>query len=135
MTATLHQLPLPPAPPPIAQIPAAPPPAFERPVLTYSMFEVARHLGVNSRSANWVKHYLEQMQAEVGFPPPLPTISKKKLTHEIVPGKSRWVASLVHAWLGKLASSDLATAIDEEQLRQASFRLDQSAENLFGGNA
>ena len=102
---------------------------------TWSLPAIARLLGVNMRSPNWQARYVEQQIANAGFPRPLPTMRGEGLTHEIMPGRSRWLPAAVTAWIGLQMPIEAAEAVESEAAAQAADRLDAAADNLFGGAA
>lgn len=109
---------------------------------TYSFFEVARRTGcaaeggedARPRSEKYIRDYLTLMIAEEGLPAPLPLLVKGRLSKD-VHSRSRWLAMAFDAWISRTARAAVAQEIEERLAGEAADRLDQSADDLFPGDA
>jgi len=119
------------ATPPIA-LPAAGPSGRE---ITYGFFTVARFLGVERRSENWKRSYVQALIDQEGFPPPLPMLHAGALSREIYPRKSQWPAVAVAAWFRRQSPAQAVAQIEDAEALEAAAaagsRLDAAAEGLF----
>lgn len=96
---------------------------------TCTIWYVQRRLGRQDYQRARLLKLLDQLIAQMGFPPPLPQLRGGRLT-TAVSLSSSWNRPAVDAWLDGQLPPDNGAAVDEQARQAAAADMDAAAANL-----
>ncbi len=105
--------------------------------LTCTIWYVRRRLGRQDYQRIRLIRLIEQLIAQMGFPPPLPQLSAGELVADVTLN-SAWNRPAVDAWLDDRLPPENAAALDDQAKAAAAAEMDAAAGNLrlvAGGRA
>ena len=106
---------------------AAPLPADDEPTCT--LWHIRKQLGRQDYGDKRMVTYVCKLISTEGFPPPLPSMIKRRLSREVGPN-SRWIKSAVDAWILDFLPPANAAAVDRVAMAAAAAEMDRAATQL-----